>query len=147
MLLVVLAVLLLPYLLAPFYCAQAAQRIMSAQAAGGAIVNVAGVSGLRPSPGRTAYGAATAGLISLASTLAVEWAPLVRVSCVSVELLEDAAEDAMSPGRAGVAEDVASACLFLAGPAATSVTGANLVVRGGEEGSAYLQALDRAGPT
>jgi NAD(P)-dependent dehydrogenase (short-subunit alcohol dehydrogenase family) len=138
-------------LLAPFYCAQAAHRIMSGQAEGGAIVHVAGVSGLRPSAGRTAYGAASAGLISLASTLAVEWAPLIRVSCVSVGLLERAADHGNDGGPTGslspksVAEDVASACLFLASPA-TFVTGTNLVVRGGVEGSGYLTALRGAGP-
>jgi NAD(P)-dependent dehydrogenase (short-subunit alcohol dehydrogenase family) len=138
-------------LLAPFYCAQAAHRIMSGQAEGGAIVHVAGVSGLRPSPGRTAYGAASAGLVSLASTLAVEWAPLIRVSCVSVGLLDHAAEDGIDAGPTGslgptdVVDNVASACLFLASPSATFVTGTNLVVGGGDAGSGYLTALTGAG--
>jgi NAD(P)-dependent dehydrogenase (short-subunit alcohol dehydrogenase family) len=137
-------------LLAPFYCAQAAQPIMARQAEGGAIVNVASISGLRPSPGTSAYGAANAGLISLSSTLAVEWAPLIRVSCVSIHLLEAEGEiEAEGEGGAGsVASapvaDVASACLFLASPAATFVTGAHLEVPGGGGWPKYLTAQGQA---
>jgi NAD(P)-dependent dehydrogenase (short-subunit alcohol dehydrogenase family) len=147
-------------LLAPFYCAQAAQRVMAGQESGGAIVNVASVSGLRPSPGAAAYGAAKAGLINLTSTLAVEWAPAVRVNCVSAGLLlTDGGEGhyggpeglarvaATVPlGRMGNPLDVAQACLFLASPASSYVSGANLVVHGGGEWPAYLGAIgDPAG--
>ncbi len=142
-------------LLAPFYCAQAAQRIMVGNATGGVIVNVASVSGLRPSPGTSAYGAAKAGLINLSATLAVEWAPDVRVNAVSAGLLETDAGDehyggpeglaavaATVPlGRMGTPADVAGACLYLASPAAAYVSGANLVVHGGGEWPAFLTAL------
>ena len=46
------------------------------------ILNIGSVSGTRPSPGTAAYGAAKAGLANLTSTLAVEWAPEVRVNCL-----------------------------------------------------------------
>lgn len=147
-------------LLAPFYCAQAAYRVMSGQESGGAIVNVASVSGLRPSPGTSAYGAAKAGLINLTSTLAVEWAPRVRVNCVSAGLLETDAGDehyggaeglarvaATVPlGRMGGPDDVAAACMFLASPAAAFISGANLVVHGGGEWPAFLTALGNPAP-
>ncbi|HVB90676.1 MAG TPA: SDR family oxidoreductase [Acidimicrobiales bacterium] len=147
-------------LLAPFYCAQAAQKVMAVQADGGSIVNVASVSGLRPSPGTAAYGAAKAGLINLTSTLAVEWAPQVRVNAVSGGLLRtDAGEDhyggpdglartaATVPlGRMGTPDDVAQACLFLASPAAAYISGANLVLHGGGEWPAFHRAVgDPAG--
>jgi NAD(P)-dependent dehydrogenase (short-subunit alcohol dehydrogenase family) len=144
-------------LLAPMYCAQAAYAVMRVQG-GGSIVNIASVSGLRPSPGTAAYGAAKAGLINLTRTLAVEWAPEVRVNCVVAGLIAtDAAEDhyggaaglaavaATVPlGRMGTPDDVAGACLFLASPLASYVSGAALEVHGGGEGPAFLRALHDA---
>src|SRR5512146_1747972 len=67
---------------APPHVSQAANRIMQAQDGGGSIVMIGSVSGIRPSPGTAAYGAAKAGLASLATSLAVEWAPAVRVNTV-----------------------------------------------------------------
>ncbi len=144
-------------LLAPLYCAQAANALMQA-AGGGSIVNIASVSGLRPSPGTAAYGAAKAGLMNLTRTLAVEWAPKVRVNCVVAGMIAtEAAEDhyggaaglaavaATVPlGRMGTPEDVAGACLFLASPLASYVSGAALEVHGGGEGPAFLAALEDA---
>ena len=147
-------------LLAPFYCSQAAHAVMADQAGGGSIINVASVSGLRPSPGASAYGAAKAGLINLTGTLAVEWAPAVRVNCVSAGLLDTGAGDdfyggpdamervaATVPlGRMGRPADVAAACLFLASAEASYVSGANVVVHGGGEWPAFLNVLGDTGP-
>jgi NAD(P)-dependent dehydrogenase (short-subunit alcohol dehydrogenase family) len=145
-------------LLAPMWCAQSAHKVMALQEEGGCIINVASVSGLRPSPGASAYGAAKAGLINLTGTLAVEWAPLVRVNCVSAGLLDTGAGDdfyggpeglakvaaSVPLGRMGTPEDVAQACLFLASPAASYVSGANLVLHGGGERPAFFAALGDA---
>jgi NAD(P)-dependent dehydrogenase (short-subunit alcohol dehydrogenase family) len=142
-------------LLAPLYCAQAANAVMQAAEGGGSIVNIGSVSGLRPSPGTAAYGAAKAGLINVTRTLAVEWAPKVRVNCVVAGMIAtEAAEDhyggtaglaavaATVPlGRMGTPQDVADACLFLASPLASYVSGAVLEVHGGGEGPAFLAAL------
>ena len=142
-------------LLAPLYVAQAANRVMQQQADGGSIVNIASVSGIRPSPTTAAYGAAKAGLLNLTQTLAVEWAPKVRVNAVTAGLIRTeqahlhygddagiARVGATVPlGRMGEPDDIASACLFLASPLAAYVSGANLVVHGGGERPAYLGAV------
>jgi NAD(P)-dependent dehydrogenase (short-subunit alcohol dehydrogenase family) len=148
-------------LTSPLFCAQAAQKVMAAQESGGSIVSVSSVSGIRPSPGASVYAAAKAGLISLSATLAVEWAPAVRVNCVTAGLLETDAGDEHYGGPAGLARvaatvplgrmgspaDVAQACLFLASDGAAYISGANLVVHGGGEWPAYLSALESpAGP-
>ena len=61
---------------------------MQTQDRGGSIVNIASVSGRRPTPGTVAYGAAKAGLENITGTLAVEWAPKVRVNSVVVGMVE-----------------------------------------------------------
>lgn len=146
-------------LLAPLWCAQSAHKVMVVQEDGGCIVNVSSVSGLRPSPGASAYGAAKAGLINLTTTLAVEWAPLVRLNCVSAGLLDTGAGDefyggpegmervaaTVPMGRMGTPTDVAAACLWLASPASSYVSGANLVLHGGGEWPAFLRATGAAG--
>ncbi len=148
-------------LLAPIYCAQAAHAVMVTQESGGSIVNVASVSGLRPSPGTAAYGAAKAGLINLTTSLAVEWAPQVRVNCISGGLLQtDEGDghyggpeglkrmaDTVPMGRMGTPADVASACLFLASDQASYVSGANLVLHGGGEWPSFHAALEEPNPT
>ncbi len=142
-------------LLAPLHFAQRANQVMQAQPEGGAIVNIASVSGLRPSPGTAAYGAAKAGLIHLTQSLAIEWAPRVRVNAVSAGMIltedsrphygDDAAVARVAAtvplGRLGEPADVAEACIFLASARARYVTGANLVVHGGGEKPAFLGAV------
>ena len=141
-------------LLAPLFVSQAANAVMQAQDSGGVIVNIASVSGLRPSPATAAYGAAKAGLLNLTSTLAVEWAPKVRVNAVTVGLVRTeqahlfygdeagiaAVGETVPMGRMAEPADVADACVMLASPLARYISGANLVVHGGGEKPAYLAA-------
>ncbi len=140
-------------LTAALHVAQAANARMQAQPDGGVIVNVASLSGLRPSPGTAAYGAAKAGLLNLTRTLAMEWAPKVRVNAVSAgivrtEAFEDyyggpeaaAAVGATVPlGRVAEPADVGNAVAFLASPLAAFVSGANLEVHGGGERLAFSE--------
>ncbi|MCW2501959.1 MAG: short-chain dehydrogenase/reductase [Actinomycetia bacterium] len=143
-------------LIAPLHVAQAANAIMQDQPGGGAIVMIGSVSGVRPSPGTAAYGAAKAGLHSLATSLAVEWAPKVRVNSVVVgpALTERSSVhygDALAEvsrtvplGRMALPQDVASACLFLASRLASYISGAALTVHGGGERPEYLAAVEDA---
>ncbi len=141
-------------LLAPLHLAQKANALMQAAASGGVIVFVASVSALRPSPGTAAYGAAKAGILSLTQSLAVEWAPKVRVVAVSPGLVRTeqsalhygddkgiAAVAATVPlGRLAAPGDVGAACVWLASPAASYVSGSNLVLHGGGERPAFMAA-------
>jgi len=119
-------------LTSPLWVAQRANALMQAQPDGGVIINIASTSGTRASPGTAAYGAAKAGLINLTQSLAVEWAPKVRVVAVTPGLIRTGAAAAHGDQTiAGEPRDVAEACLFLASPAARHITGASLVVHGG----------------
>jgi NAD(P)-dependent dehydrogenase (short-subunit alcohol dehydrogenase family) len=141
-------------LVAPLVCAQAAYAVMKEQPGGGVILNIASVSGTRANPGSIAYGAAKAGLINITKTLGVEFAPEVRVVCVTVGMVRTeqahmyygdeegiAAVGATVPmGRLAEPSDVGDACLFLASPLARYITGEQLVVHGGGELPAYIDA-------
>jgi NAD(P)-dependent dehydrogenase (short-subunit alcohol dehydrogenase family) len=141
-------------LLAPLLVAQAANDVMQAQDAGGAIVMVSSVSGHRPSPGTAAYGAAKAGLDNLVATLAVEWAPKVRVNSVVAGMVrteqshlhygDDAGLAAVAAtvplGRLAEPEDIGNCVAFLASPLASYVSGATLEAHGGGEPPAFLAA-------
>jgi NAD(P)-dependent dehydrogenase (short-subunit alcohol dehydrogenase family) len=144
-------------LLGPLHLSQRANAVMQKQPEGGVILNIGSISGLRPSPGAAAYGAAKAGLINLTQTLAMEWAPKVRVNCVTLGLMwtEDAEQHygdeqaraavaaTVPAGRLGDPREVADACLFLASELAGFASGANLVLHGGGERPPYLDALER----
>ena len=143
-------------LIAPLNFAQQANAVMQLQPEGGSIVNIASVSALRPSPGTAAYGAAKAGLLSLSQTLAVEWAPKVRINAVTAGMIRTeqsglhygdeqgiARVAATVPlGRLGEPRDVGEACLFLSSPQASYITGASLLLHGGGERPAFLDAID-----
>ena len=142
-------------LMAPIWVARFAHRHLAA-ADDGSIVNIASVSGTRPSPSNSAYGAAKAGLLGWNRSLAAEWGGQVRVNAVVVGMVrteqahlhygDDAAiarvEETIPLGRMGTPTDVAEACWWLASPAAAWVSGAELEVTGGGEPPIFLSAVD-----
>jgi NAD(P)-dependent dehydrogenase (short-subunit alcohol dehydrogenase family) len=143
-------------LLAPFFVAQAANAVMQAQGVG-LIINIGSVSALRPAPGTAAYAAAKAGLAVLTQALAIEWAPAVRVNCVTAGLVRTdenshhyGDEDALAAvaatvplGRMATPDDVADACLLLTSPLAGYMSGANVVVDGGGQLPSFTAAVGR----
>ena len=136
-------------LIAPLLVAQQVNDVMQRQPGGGVILNIGSVNGLSAAPGVAAYGAAKAGLLNLTQSLAVEFAPKVRVNLVTAGIIgtpeifaqhyaDDEARiaamhDGVPMGRMSTPEDVGQSCLFLASSLAAQITGANLLVHGGGE--------------
>jgi NAD(P)-dependent dehydrogenase (short-subunit alcohol dehydrogenase family) len=145
-------------LTAPLVLAQQAHSALAASDTPGCIVNIASVSGARPSPGTTAYGAAKAGLLSSTKSLAMEWGPAIRVNALIVGLVHNEAGVAHYGGEEGfkrvadmlplkrMAEpsDVANGVLMLCGQQAGYISGATLEVDGGGEVPVFLH-LAKAG--
>ncbi len=129
---------------------------MQAQDEGGAILFIGSVSALRASPGTAAYGAAKAGILSLVQSLAVEWAPKVRVSAVSPGLVHTEQSDlhygdeasrarvaaTIPAGRLASVAEIGAACVWMTSSAASYASGTNLVLHGGGERPAFLGASD-----
>lgn len=141
-------------LLGMLHVSQRANAVMQNQPDGGAIVSISSVSGRRPTPGTAAYGAAKAGVESLTQTLAVEWAPKVRVNALAVGMVEteqvelfygdaesQAAVAATVPlGRLAKPAEIGWAAAFLASDAASYISGTTMAVHGGGEPPPYLSA-------
>jgi len=113
---------------------------------GGAVVNVASVAGLRPSPLMGAYNISKAGLIHMTRQLALELAPRIRVNAVApgvvktrlagALLIDEEATARMHPlGRVGEPEDVSRLIVFLASDASSWMTGATVPIDGGVVGA------------
>lgn len=139
-------------LAAPLLLSQLANAVMQDQESGGSIVNISSVSALRPSPGTAAYGAAKAGLDSLTRSLAVEWAPRVRINAIDVGLCRTehtadhyggsktvaAIEKTIPLGRMADPEEVGNVAVFLASDLASYVSGATVACHGGGEPPIFL---------
>lgn len=110
----------------------------------GTIVNISSISGKVGFVGQSNYSAAKAGMIGLTKAAAKELGHLgIRVNAVQPGLIRTAMTEALSPeifaqkvaevpmGRAGEAQEVANAVLFLASELSSYITGAVLEVTGG----------------
>ncbi|QLG62352.1 SDR family NAD(P)-dependent oxidoreductase [Halorarum salinum] len=125
-------------------CARAAAPALRADG-GGSLVNVASVGGLVGLPRQHPYVASKHGLVGVTRSMALDWAPDVRVNAVApgyvlTDLTEGVAADddlresvlGRTPlGRFAEPEEVAGPVVFLASEAASYVTGACLAVDGG----------------
>ncbi len=131
-----------------FFCSQAAGRVMAESGRGGSIVNIGATYAWTGMPGVVHSAAAKAGVLAITRTLAVEWAPhAIRVNCVAPGPFDShgaeknlwptpaaraAIERTIPTGRFASVDEVAAAVLWLASPAAPSVTGDCLVIDGGQ---------------
>lgn len=126
-----------------FSCVRAAAHSMIGRS-GGSIVNIGSLNASRPGHQQAAYDSAKAGVVALTRAAAVELAPHgIRVNSVSPGLIDrpGLAEawptgvrgwlDRCPAGRLGDPQDIADACVFLASPLASWITGQELVVDGG----------------
>ncbi len=138
-------------------------------AGGGAIVNNASGSGVQPTRGEAPYAAAKAGVIALTRSAALEYAPGIRVNCVSPGMVRtglseglfrapgllDPLLETIPCGRVGTPEEIADVVLFLLSEESRFVTGQNLLADGGLSLVAagidpvlrrVLEALERESP-
>jgi 3-oxoacyl-[acyl-carrier protein] reductase len=124
-----------------FACTQAAVAVMGE---GGSVTHIASIEASAPAPAHAHYSASKAAVVMHARAAALEYGPLgIRVNTVSPGLIDregltEAWPDgvrrwrrAAPLGRLGRPEDIGDACVFLASPLASWVTGHDLVVDGG----------------
>jgi 3-oxoacyl-[acyl-carrier protein] reductase len=119
---------------------RAVLRVFLAQGRGGTIVSVGSIAGHAGSPMQAAYGAAKAGLASLARSVAAEYSREgIRMNVVTcgpvatpvARAAQTGAADWIPMGRPGESQEVADAAVFLASPLSSYITGQSLVVDGG----------------
>jgi len=148
-------------LTAPVILSQQAHPVLMASEQVASVINIASVSGARPSPGTAAYGAAKAGLLNVTKSLAMEWGPDIRVNALIVGLVHNDAGVEHYGGEAGfqrVADmlplkrmaaptDIANAVLMLCSDRSSYISGANLEVDGGGEVPVFLHLASEQSTT
>ena len=131
---------------------RAAARRMIADGTGGRLAFVASVSGIYGAPNHAAYGAAKAGVMALARSMANEWGQHgIRVNCVAPDIIATPrvvagfhergvddmnvaiAGDGVPLGRWGRPEEIAGPLVFLVSDLSGFVSGQTIVVDGGTQ--------------
>jgi 3-oxoacyl-[acyl-carrier protein] reductase len=127
-----------------FLCSRAVAKIMLEQKKG-SIINMASITGQFPWAGLPAYSAAKAAVINLTQSLAMEFAPYIRVNAIAPGLIDTPRTSKnrrpeqlaqlltnVPLGRMGKPEEVADIALYLASDAAEWITGTIVNVNGGQ---------------
>ena len=142
-------------LTAPLNLSQKIAKKMIKQKTISNIINISSVTATRPTPGSAAYGAAKGALVNLTKTLAIEWAPKIKVNSIIVGYIETEnsilhygskseikkVAKTIPLKRMGQPQDIANACVFFASDLAEWVTGSALEVHGGGESPTYLDVV------
>ena len=129
-----------------FHCTQfGAQKML--ESGGGSIIQIASVAGVQGAQGISPYSAAKAGVIMFSQAVAKELAGSnVRVNSIAPGWIDTPlnewmtsdegtlkeAEKMIPMGRIGTAEEIVGGALYLASEASSFVTGATLVIDGGQ---------------
>jgi len=128
-------------------CTQRVARVMVDAGAGGSIISVTSIEGVRAAPGYAAYAAAKAGVINYTKTAALELAPHgIRVNALAPDITITEGLAAVAPegaesrfgltvpmGRAGHVDEMAGAAIFLASEFSSYITGQTIHVDGGTQ--------------
>lgn len=131
-----------------FFCSKSAARQFIKQGGGGSIINISSTAGVHGSPTMLPYGAAKAGVINLTVSQAGEWGSQgIRVNCIAPGPIDtegaaprvwpnpkvkEMVAQSRALGRFGRVDEIAYPCVFLASDASSYVTGALLIVDGGQ---------------
>ncbi|GAA2060906.1 SDR family NAD(P)-dependent oxidoreductase [Streptomyces albiaxialis] len=127
-----------------FACTHAAAEVMGVQEGGGSVTHIASIEGSQPAFHHAHYNASKAAVIMHARAAALELGPRgIRVNTVSPGLIDQPGlaenwpegvarwTEAAPLTRLGRPEDIGNACVFLASPAASWISGTDLTVDGG----------------
>lgn len=129
-----------------FHCTQiGAQKML--ESGGGSIIQIASVAGIEGAQGLSPYSAAKAGVIMMSQAVAKELAGSnVRVNSIAPGWIDTPLNEWMTSdegtlreavkmvpmGRIGTAEEIVGGALYLASDASSFVTGATIVIDGGQ---------------
>jgi 3-oxoacyl-[acyl-carrier protein] reductase len=140
-------------------CTQRVARQMVQRSAGGSIISVTSIEGVRAAPGYASYAAAKAGVINFTKTAALELAPFgIRVNALAPDITMTEGMASVAPpgaeaqfgltvpmGRAGHVDEMAGAAVFLASDLASYVTGQTIHVDGGTQAASGWYHHPRTG--
>jgi 2-deoxy-D-gluconate 3-dehydrogenase len=141
-----------------FFMAQKAAAKMLESGKGGKIINIASIDAIHPTGNLTHYDSSKGGMVMMTKSLALEWsksgitvnsvapggintpgaqqisASMIKAAGLTPEqitALGKAFTARIPLGRQGEPDEIATVVLFLASPAASYITGENIVVDGG----------------
>jgi NAD(P)-dependent dehydrogenase (short-subunit alcohol dehydrogenase family) len=113
----------------------------------GSIVNIASTRAFMSEPNTEAYSASKGGIVSLTHSLAISFAPFIRVNCISpgwievgnlkrksdqLEIQHTEADRSQHPvGRVGIPEDICNMIAYLLSDKSGFISGQNFIIDGG----------------